>query len=100
MRHIKPVLKIWAKADILEALAKVKVPCGPINTIQEALTSEQAQARDVVREMAVAGVKDGKVQLLGNPLKFSKTPVKYRRPPPRFGQDTDEVLATWLGDKP
>ena len=68
MRHIKPVLKIWAKADILEALAKVKVPCGPINTIQEALTSEQAQARDVVREMAVEGVRDGKVQLLGSGL--------------------------------
>lgn len=100
MDHIKPALQKWAKADILEALRKVKVPAGPINDIGEALTSEQAQARDTVREMKANGVKGGQVRLLGNPLKFSKTPVKYRRPPPRFGQDTDEVLATWLGDTP
>ena len=98
MSHIKPALKTWAKADILEALRGVKVPAGPINTISEALTSEQAQARGTVREMKVKGVKGGQVQLLGNPLKFSKTPVKYRRPPPRFGQDTEEVLEKWLGD--
>ncbi len=100
MAHIKPALQTWAKADILEALRKVKVPAGPINTIAEALNSDQAQARGTVRKMKLDGVKGGQVQLLGNPLKFSKTPVKYRRPPPRFGQDTDEVLATWLGDKP
>ncbi len=100
MAHIKPALQTWAKADILEALRKVKVPAGPINTIAEALNSDQAQARGTVRKMKSDGVKGGQVQLLGNPLKFSKTPVKYRRPPPRFGQDTDEVLATWLGDKP
>ncbi len=100
MAHIKPALQTWAKADILEALRKVKVPAGPINTIAEALNSDQAQARGTVRKMKLDGVKGGQVRLLGNPLKFSKTPVKYRRPPPRFGQDTDEVLATWLGDKP
>lgn len=100
MDHIRPALKTWAKADILEALRKVKVPAGPINTIGEALTSDQAQARGTVRKIKAKGVKGGHVRLLGNPLKFSKTPVKYRRPPPRFGQDTDEVLATWLGDTP
>lgn len=97
MDHIKPALKTWEKADILESLRRVNVPAGPINTISEALTSEQAQARGTVREMKVEGIKGGQVQLLGNPLKFSKTPVKYRRPPPRFGQDTDKVLAKWLG---
>ncbi|KIN71421.1 CaiB/BaiF CoA transferase family protein [Sulfitobacter guttiformis] len=97
MAHIKPALKKWAKVDILEALRKVKVPAGPINTIEEALTSDQAQARGTVRQMPATGVKGGTVQLLGNPLKFSLTPVKYTRPPPRFGQDTDDVFATWLG---
>ena len=100
MAHIKPALKTWAKADILEALRKVKVPAGPINTIAEALSSDQAQARGTVREIKADGVKGGQVRLLANPLKFSKTPVQYRRPPPRFGQDTDEVLATWLDDEP
>ncbi len=96
MQHIRPALTQWTKAEILEALRLVKVPAGPINTIAEALTSDQAAVRGTVREMPVEGIKGGKLKLLGNPLKFSKTPVKYKRPPPRFGQDTDAVLATWL----
>jgi crotonobetainyl-CoA:carnitine CoA-transferase CaiB-like acyl-CoA transferase len=32
------------------------------------------------------------LDLIGNPLKFSKTPVSYRLAPPKFGQHTREVL--------
>jgi formyl-CoA transferase len=100
MGFVIPALKTWTKEGILEALRRVKVPAGPINTIAEALTSEQARARGTVRQVAAQGIKGGHVQLLGNPLKFSATPVKYLRAPPRFGQDTDEVLETWLGEAP
>jgi formyl-CoA transferase len=99
MTYIKPALKTWTKEGILEALRAVKVPAGPINTIAEALTSDQAQARGTVQHLAAAGIEGGQVPVLGNPLKFSATPVKYLRAPPRFGQDTDEVLATWLGSE-
>lgn len=97
MAHIKPVLKSWTKAALLDALRAVKVPAGPINTIAEALSSDQAQARGAVQTLAAEGIVSGELRVLGNPLKFSATPVTYRRPPPRFGQDTDEVLETWLG---
>lgn len=99
MTFIKPALKAWTKEGILEALRAVKVPAGPINTIAEALTSDQAQARGTVQHLPAAGIDGGQVPVLGNPLKFSATPVKYLRAPPRCGQDTDEVLATWLGDE-
>lgn len=99
MTHIKPALKRWEKAALLDALRAVKVPVGPINTIEEALTSDQAQARGTVQQVAADGIAGGSVPLLGNPLKFSVTPVKYERPPPRFGQDTDEVIDTWLSGK-
>ena len=36
------------------------------------------------------------MDLIGNPIKFSETPVQYRRPPPTRGQDTDEVLEELL----
>ncbi|AEI94995.1 CaiB/BaiF CoA transferase family protein [Roseobacter litoralis] len=80
------------KADVIARLHAVKVPVGPINTVAEALHSDQAKARGVVQEMAAPGVQGGTVQLLGNPLKLSRTPVRYDRPPPRFGQDTETVL--------
>lgn len=34
----------------------------------------------------------GTVDLIGNPLKYSATPVSYRNPPPVLGQHTDDVL--------
>lgn len=34
----------------------------------------------------------GNLKLVGSPLKFSDTPAEYRRPPPRLGEHTEEVL--------
>ncbi len=82
------------KADILERMARANVPGGPIHNVAEALSSDQAQARGAVIEMPREDVAGGTLQLLGNPLKLSATPVQYRRPPPRFGQDTLAVLET------
>ncbi len=95
MERIQPAMRQIAKTELLARLHRVNVPCGPINSIGEALTSDQAQARDTVVDVARADIQSGKLQLLGNPLKLSRTPIRYDRPPPRFGQDTDEVLATW-----
>ncbi len=87
-------LATLTKDDILTRLRAAKVPCGPIHDVAEALGSDQARARGTVVDVPRDDVADGAVQLLANPLKFSATPVRYRRPPPRFGQDTDAVLAT------
>ncbi len=72
-------------------LQSVKVPVGPIYDIAEALGSDQAMARGAVVTLDREDVAGGAVRLLGNPLKLSKTPVTYRRAPPRFGQDTEAV---------
>lgn len=82
----------FTTADLLRKLQHAGVPCGPINTVEEALNSDQAQARGTVQKMDHASTTSGDVSLLGNPLKFSATPVIFRRPPPRFGQDTQTVV--------
>jgi crotonobetainyl-CoA:carnitine CoA-transferase CaiB-like acyl-CoA transferase len=38
-----------------------------------------------------------KVELIGNPLRLSKTPVTYAKAPPDLGADTGAVLARVLG---
>ena len=98
-KELSDSISTWQKADLLAAMGAAKVPGGPINTVPEALSSAQAQARDAVISMARPDVADGQVKLLGNPLKFSATPVTYRHAPPRFGQDTEAVLET-LGLSP
>ena len=84
-----------AKDEILERCRSVLVPAGPIHSVKEALTSDQATARQTVTQMPQPDLAPGYVKVLSNPLKLSKTPVAYQRPPPRFGQDTDAVL-DWL----
>jgi len=87
-----------SKAEILRRCQAALVPAGPIHTVAEALSSDQAQARGTVQSMARDDVAGGAVKLLANPLKLSRTPVQYRRPPPRCGEDTDAVLAMLKDD--
>ncbi|MEM8538163.1 MAG: CoA transferase, partial [Pseudomonadota bacterium] len=82
----------FTSAELLQKLQDAGVPCGPINTVEQALTSDQAEARGTVMRMEHPDTTSGEVALLGNPLKFSATPVTFRRPPPRFGQDTQTVV--------
>jgi CoA:oxalate CoA-transferase len=79
----------------LEAINKAGVPCGPINTIDRVLVDPQVVARGMIRE--TEGPENKKVKILGNPLKFGKTPADTFTPPPRMGQHTREVLTTLLG---
>lgn len=81
------------KAEVIDLLQSVKVPVGPINTVEEALTSDQAQARQTVVSIPASHLENGALRVLANPLKFSRTPVVYDKPPPRFGQDTEALLS-------
>ncbi len=94
------VLGQLPKGEILSRMTAAKVPGGPIHTIDEALTSDQADARGAVVSIPRNDIAKGEVRVLGNPLKFSATPVRYRHAPPRFGQDTDAVLETLRSGKP
>jgi formyl-CoA transferase len=95
--RITELLAPLSKRLVLERLNAVKVPAGPIHTVAEALASDQAQARGAVVSVPRDDVEGGMVQLLGNPLKLSKTPVRMRHAPPRMGQDGVDILAHLRG---
>jgi formyl-CoA transferase len=97
---LHPVIAGLSKDQVLTRLKAVKVPVGPINTLEDALMSDQAQARGTVVTMPAEGVAQGVVRLLANPLKLSRTPVTYRRAPPRFGQHSAEVINTFCKKDP
>jgi len=85
-------LKKHSKDELVAMMEKQSVPGGPINTLPDIFASEQVAAREMQISMENDKVESGKVDLIGNPVKFSKTPVTYRKPPPACGQHTDEIL--------
>jgi crotonobetainyl-CoA:carnitine CoA-transferase CaiB-like acyl-CoA transferase len=92
---IAQALKREKSATWIEKLRAAGVPCGPINSVAEALTDPHTLARSMVR--TVKHPKVGDLRMLGIPFRFSATPEAIRRAPPLLGQHTEEVLGTELG---
>jgi crotonobetainyl-CoA:carnitine CoA-transferase CaiB-like acyl-CoA transferase len=74
----------------LEQLAAAQIPAAPINTAEEAVNDAQTLARNMIVQLEHPAL--GIARSIGNPIKFSETPVSYRLPPPLLGQHTSEVL--------
>ena len=74
----------------LEALRAAGVPCGPISTVDEIVVDPQVRAREMLVEIDHPSA--GRITVPGLPVKCSATPGSIRRPPPRLGEHTVEVL--------
>jgi crotonobetainyl-CoA:carnitine CoA-transferase CaiB-like acyl-CoA transferase len=79
-------------SDWITALEAAGVPAGPINSLDRVFESEQVAARQMRIRLPHDSASSGHVDLIGNPLKLSETPIRYAKPPPRLGEDTDHVL--------
>ena len=89
---LEAIIATREKGPLLAAMEAAKVPGGPINRMDEVFASDQVAAREMKISVPHA---TGEVDLIGNPVKFSRTPVTYRKGPPTCGEDTEEVLR-WL----
>lgn len=72
------------------ALEKANVPCGPINTLDRVFDNPQLKHRGMVKQLDHPTA--GSVPTVGNPIKFSKTPITDEKAPPMLGQHSDEIL--------
>ncbi|NQY01882.1 MAG: CoA transferase [Halieaceae bacterium] len=81
----------------LALLEEAGVPAGPINTVADVFAQEQIQAREM--QVNVPHPLNTDLQLVGNPIKLSRTPVQYDQAPPQLGEHTDEVLAALAADR-
>jgi formyl-CoA transferase len=77
--------------DWVDRLLAVGIPAGPINDYAEALDNEHARVRNVVMELDHP--VEGKFRSIGFPVKLGGTPQQVRRPPPRLGEHTAEILS-------
>lgn len=66
------------------------IPVGPVFDVEEALTNEQIEAREVVELMQHPAV--GEIPVINHPLNYESSKSGFTSPPPLLGEDTEEIL--------
>jgi crotonobetainyl-CoA:carnitine CoA-transferase CaiB-like acyl-CoA transferase len=88
----------WLKTQDTELwlarFGEAGVPCGPINSIQQAFEHPQIKAREMQFSLPHACGLD--VPQVRSPVRFSETPIEYKSAPPALAQHTMQVLRTEL----
>jgi len=79
----------------LEALETEGVPSGPINTIDQVFSDPQLLSRGM--RVPVEHPLSDTLELVGNPINYSRTEINDKRMAPLLGQDTEVLLSTLLG---
>jgi crotonobetainyl-CoA:carnitine CoA-transferase CaiB-like acyl-CoA transferase len=73
----------------VDRVREAGVPCGPVNTLAEALADEHLRSTDMLQEIEHPTAK--LLQMLASPVLVDGERPLIRRPPPTLGQHTGEV---------
>jgi len=82
--------KTKPSAHWINTFESVGVPCGPINSYDQALDDPQVRAMGWIKELRLPSGK--MTRTFGSPLIINGKTLPVRRPPPELGQHTEEVL--------
>ena len=77
-------------AEWLEVLERAEIPAGPVNTLEDLLADPHLSGQDLFRR--VDHPSEDETLQIGPPARFSRSPAAVRRPAPRLGEHTAEVL--------
>jgi CoA:oxalate CoA-transferase len=89
--EIESALKNKPSSYWLEKLYEARLPCGPINNIEEIVGDPQVAARNMIVEVE-DGIA-GRIRLAGNPIKLSAFNDPHLRPTaPNLDEDRERIL--------
>jgi CoA:oxalate CoA-transferase len=86
---VESVIGGRTRQEWIALLNQAGVPCGPVNNLAQAFSDPQVLHQEMVIESAQPG---GPVKMPGFPVKLSSTPARLRKPSPRVGEHTVDVL--------
>jgi crotonobetainyl-CoA:carnitine CoA-transferase CaiB-like acyl-CoA transferase len=86
---LEEVFRKRSTEDWIAVLTEARVPCAPVNTIEQAMQDPHTEGRDLI--VASGEVGSGYRHTRG-PLPALGHDESLRRPAPRLGQDTTELL--------
>lgn len=92
--ELRTGIERFTTAELVEAMERAGVPVAPVNTRESVIADPHVRHRELVVESVHPTA--GRIRQVRPPALFSKTPSGLRRPAPRFGEHTDEVLAEVL----
>jgi crotonobetainyl-CoA:carnitine CoA-transferase CaiB-like acyl-CoA transferase len=84
-------IRTFQKHILLSKLEAELIPVGPINQMHEVFADPHVEARGLVVEQNLSA-NSSATKMIGNPIRFSRTPIQYRHAPPRLGAHTAEIL--------
>lgn len=87
---LEKILLTRKRDEWIDAFEKVGVPCGPIQTIEQVFDHPQVKAREIWKE--IPHPLGGSSPTTANPIRYSDTPIEYRRHAPTLGEHTEEIL--------
>lgn len=82
--------------EIAQALQAAGVAAAPLRSIGAIATDTETAERNLI--VRIRHPLGGEMQVLGNPLQFSRTPAIVNRPAPVLGEHTEGVIKDWLGE--
>jgi crotonobetainyl-CoA:carnitine CoA-transferase CaiB-like acyl-CoA transferase len=88
--RLKRITVTRTTEDWIAALESNAVPCGPVNDLAHVFADPQVRFRRLQFELR--HTLGGMIPQVANPVRFSRTPVEYRRAPPVLGEDTASIL--------
>jgi crotonobetainyl-CoA:carnitine CoA-transferase CaiB-like acyl-CoA transferase len=91
--ELAKALSVVSRHEITTKLGSAGVPCGPVNSLAEAFEHPQVIHRGL--KVEVDHQIHGKLPLIRNPIRLSRSPLQHR-PPPTLGADTEAVLVREL----
>lgn len=87
---LRPEFLRFTTSDCLARLVEQDILCSPLQSLAEALNHPQVRHNGMVVKIPMAG--DESAEVVGNPLKFSRTPPAVEHGPPELGAHSREVL--------
>ena len=95
-RVLEEFLASRTKAELLELAVERGFLITPVSTIRDVVESPQLRARDYFQP--IEHPEHGRSFLYPGPfVKFSDSPIRYRRRPPTVGEHNDEIYRGELG---